>query len=149
MIEAKPVIDKKYWILKKDNQKVGALEAADDGYTMRLLDQIGKFKTIPMVRKKLDIEFVPPEKTTKPAPDQVHGFETGCRAFNPMWDVKQRLPLFTKERKSKSWFAAGWYQVRQRKTWAVTQSPKLITLERYAYQGPFHTEDEARNEPLP
>ena len=58
MIEAKPVIDKKYWILKRDNQKVGALEAADDGYTMRLLDQIGKFKTIPMVRKKLDIDNV-------------------------------------------------------------------------------------------
>jgi hypothetical protein len=24
----------------------------------------------------------------------------------------------------------------------------LITLERYEYQGPFHTEDEARNTPL-
>ena len=148
MIEAKPVIDKKYWILKKDNQKVGVLEAEPDGYTMRLLDQIGKFKTIPMVRKKLDIEFVSAEKTTKPALDQVHGFETGCRAFNPMWDVKQRLPLFTKERKSKSWYAAGWYAVKQHRAWKLLRDPKLIVLERYQYQGPFHTQEAARDKSL-
>ena len=148
MIEAKPVIDKKYWILKKDNQKVGVLEAEPDGYTMRLLDQIGKFKTIPMVRKKLDIEFVPAEKTTKPALDQVHGFETGCRAFNPMWDVKQRLPLFTKERKSKSWYAAGWYAVKQHRAWKLLRDPKLIVSERYQYQGPFHTQEAARDKSL-
>ena len=77
------------------------------------------------------------------------GYPSGSRVYNPVWDVQQGLPLFTKKRKSKSWFAAGWYQVRQRKTWAVTQSPKLITLERYDYQGPFYTQEEAKNEPLP
>ena len=40
MIEAKPVIDKKYWILKKDNRKIGAVEAEGDGYTVRIDDQI-------------------------------------------------------------------------------------------------------------
>jgi len=148
MIEAKPVIDKKYWILKKDNRKIGALEAEPDGYTMRILDQIGKFKTIPMVRKKVDIEFAPAEKTTKPAPDQVHGYATGCRAFNPMWDVKQRLPLFTKERKSKSWYAAGYYAVKQHRAWKILRNPKLIVLERYQYQGPFHTQEAARDKSL-
>jgi hypothetical protein len=65
MIEAKPIVDKKYWILKQDDRKVGVVEAEADGYTVRINDQVGKFKTIPMVRKKVDIEFVPPEKTTK------------------------------------------------------------------------------------
>ena len=68
MIEAKPVIDKKYWILKQDDRKVGVVEAEGDGYTVRINDQVGRFKTIPMVRKKVNIEFVPPEKTTRPAP---------------------------------------------------------------------------------
>jgi hypothetical protein len=148
MIEAKPVIDKKYWILKKDNCKIGVLEAEPDGYTMRINDQIGRFKTIPMVRKKVDIEFVPPEKTTRPAPDQVHGYATGCRAHNPMWDVKQRLPLFTKERKSKSWYAAGYYVVKQHRAWKIVRNPKLIVLERYQYQGPFHTQEAARDKSL-
>jgi hypothetical protein len=31
MIEAKPIVDKKYWILKQDDRKVGVVEAADDG----------------------------------------------------------------------------------------------------------------------
>jgi hypothetical protein len=115
---------------------------------VRINDQIGKFKTIPMVRKKVDIEFVPPEKTTRPAPDQVHGFETGCRAFNPMWDVKHRLPLFTKENKSKSWYAAGWYAVKQHRAWKLIRNPKLIVLERYQYQGPFHTQEAARDKSL-
>jgi len=74
----------------------------------------------------------------------VHGYATGCRAYNPMWDVKHRLPLFTKEKKSKSWFAAGWYAVRQHRSWKVVRNPKLIVLERYQYQGPFHTAELAQ-----
>jgi hypothetical protein len=52
MIEAKPIVDKKYWILKQNDRKVGVVEAENDGYTVRINDQVGKFKTIPMVRKK-------------------------------------------------------------------------------------------------
>lgn len=143
MIEAKPVIDKKYWILKQDNRKVGNVQAESDGYTVRINDQVGKFKTMPMVRQRVNIEFSPPEKVTKPAPDQVHGYATGCRAHNPMWDVRHRLPLFTKEKKSKSWFAAGWYAVRQHRSWKIVRNPKLIVLERYQYRGPFHTREAA------
>ena len=33
---AKPVIDKQYWILKKDDRKVGQVEASDDGYTVKI-----------------------------------------------------------------------------------------------------------------
>jgi len=148
MIEAKPVVDKKYWILKKDNRKIGALEAEPDGYTLRILDQVGKFKTIPMVRKKIGIEFAPAEKITRPALDQVHGYDTGCRAFNPIWDVRHRLPLFTKERKSKSWYAAGYYAVKQHRAWKIVRNPKMIVLERYQYQGPFHTQEAARDQSL-
>jgi len=148
MIEAKPIVDKKYWILKQHDRKVGVVEAEADGFTVRINDQIGKFKTIPMVRKLVNIEFAPPEKITKPALDQVHGFETGCRAFNPMWDVKHRLPLFTKENKSKSWYAAGWYAVKQHRAWKLLRNPKLIVLERYQYQGPFHTQEAARDKSL-
>lgn len=148
MIEAKPVIDKKYWILKKDNTKIGNIQANDEGYQVTIQDRVSSYKTIPMVRKKVDIEFAPPEKTTRPAPDQVHGYETGCRAYNPMWDVKHRLPLFTKERKSKSWYAAGYYAVKQHRAWKIVRNPKLIVLERYQYQGPFHTQEAARDKSL-
>jgi len=46
-------------------------------------------------------------------------------------------------RQSKSWFAAGWYSIKQHRSWKVLQNPKLIVLERYTYQGPFYTEEQA------
>jgi len=65
--------------------------------------------------------------------------------FNVLWEVKHKLPLFTKEDNSKSWFAAGWYLVKQHRSWKTIQNPKLITLQRYAYQGPFHSKEEAND----
>ena len=143
MILAKPVVANRYWILKKDNQKVGQVEADDDGYLVKISNKISHYKTIPMVRKKVGIEFEPATKFTKPSVDEVHGFKTGCRSYNPMWDVKHRLPLFTKSNKSKSWFAAGWYMIKQHRNWKSIQNPKLIVLERYKFQGPFHSKEEA------
>lgn len=145
-ITAKPVIDKQYWILRKDNKKVGAIEAQGDGFVLRLQDRVATYKTIPMVRDDIEIEFAPAEKITPPATDSVHGFSTGCKVYNAMWDVKQRLPLFTKEEKSKSWYAAGWYRVKQHRNWRIMQNPKLIVLERYQYQGPFYNEEQARDQ---
>ena len=149
MIVAKPVIDKQFWILKQDDQKIGNIQVAPDGsYEVKILDYINRYKTIPMVRKAIGIEFEPAEKKSKPATDSVHGYSTGCRAFNGMWDVKHRLPLFTKTTKSKSWFAAGYYWVKQHRNWKLQHNPKLIVLERYPYHGPFHSREEANNEPV-
>lgn len=148
-IVAKPVVDKQYWILKQGNRKVGAIEADTDGYMLRIEDQVQKFKTIPMVRKKTNIVFEPLEKATPPKKGEVYGYQTDCKIYNAMWDVKQKLPLFTKDKKSKSWYAAGWYLVKQHRTWRTFQNPKLIVLERYKYQGPYKSEDEARDQPIP
>lgn len=148
MITAKPVIDKQFWILKQGDQKIGNIQAGPDGYTVRILDRVDSFKTIPMVRKKINIEFEPAEKASKPEAGQVHGYPTGCRVHNAMWDVKHRLPLFTKTAKSKSWFAAGYYRVKQHRNWKVVQNPKLILLERYPYQGPFYTKEKASDQSI-
>ena len=144
MIEAKPVIDKKYWILKQDDTKIGNIQASDDGYKVTIQDKVSSYKTIPMLRKKVNIEFSPVVKSSKPVSDQVHGYQTGCRAHNAIWNIQMRVPMFTKSSKSKSWFAAGWYRVKQHSTWRIIQNPKLISLQRYKYTGPFHTQEEAR-----
>ena len=143
MIVAKPVVANQYWILKQDDQKIGNIQANADGYVVKIQNQISSYKTIPMVRKKANIEFEPAEKISKPVTDSVHGYSTGCRAHNAMWNVQLKLPLFTKTTKSKSWFAAGWYTVKQHRAWKAIHNPKLIVLERYKYQGPFHTKEQA------
>jgi hypothetical protein len=111
-IVAKPVIDKQYWILKQNNQKVGVIEAVADGFDVKIKDNISRYKTIKMAGRSANIEFEPAQKPKKEVTNQVHGYEVSGKIYNPLWDVKHRLPLFTRDTKSKSWFAAGWYRVK-------------------------------------
>lgn len=143
MIIAKPVIDKKFWILQKDNEKVGNIEATGSGFQVTLNNQVQEFKTMRMVAQRINVQFEPETKLTKPDTHAVHGYPATSRVYNPVWDVKQHLPLYTKTRKSKSWFAAGWYTIKRGRNWRVIQDPKLIALERYAYHGPFHSQQQA------
>lgn len=142
-IVAKPVIDKKFWILQKDNEKVGNIEATHNGFQVTINNQTQQFKTIRMAAQRANIQFEAGVKPTKPDTHSVHGYPAASRVHNPVWDVQQQLPLYTKTKKSKSWFAAGWYQLKRGRNWRVVQDPKLISLERYPYAGPFQTKEQA------
>jgi hypothetical protein len=142
MLVAKVIADKQYWILQDDNQKVGNIEAWNGGYQVRIHDQVKQFKTIKLAARESNIVFEKGAAPSKPDTSQVHGFPVSGRCYNPVWDVAHRLPLYTKTRKSKSWFAAGWYSIKRGRKWKLIQDPKLIALQRYPYQGPFHSKEE-------
>ena len=144
---AKPVIDKQFWILQDGNQKVGNIEACAGGYQVKIRNQTSQFKTIRMAAQRVNIQFesMSSMPNRKKVYNQVHGYPAAGRIYNPMWDVKLKLPIYTKTNKSKSWFAAGWYCVKKGRNWAIVQDPKLITVQRYPYQGPFYTQEEAKN----
>jgi len=146
MIIAKPVIDNQFWILQEGDRKIGNIEACDGGYQVKINNQVAQFKTIRMAAQRVNIQFEPAIKKVKAtvAANLVHGYPTKSRVNNPMWDVKMKLPIYTKTGKSKSWFAAGWYQVKKGRSWSVVQDPKLIVLQRYPYQGPFYSQQEAQ-----
>jgi hypothetical protein len=146
MIVAKPVIDKQFWILKKDDQKVGNIQATGTGYQITIDNKVASYKTIPMLCRREHIEIEKPVETKAVPKNIVHGFEVSGKVYNPLWNVQLKLPLFTRDTKSKSWFAAGWYRVKQHRKWKIIENPKLITLERYAYQGPFKTKEEATHD---
>ena len=144
---AKPVIDKQFWILQQNNKKVGNIEACAGGYQVKINNQISQFKTIKLAARTVNIEFEPTVKISRPKTklDQIYGYAVEGRVYNPMWNVAQQLPVYTKTAKSKSWFAAGWYNVRKGRKWKTVLAPKLITLQRYPYQGPFYTREEVEN----
>lgn len=144
VITAKPVIANRYWILRQGDEKIGNIEAIDSGYQVKVQDSVQQFKTIRMVRQSMNVEFENISRPHKDDPNSVYGFPAGCRAHNAMYQVQQGLPLFTKESKSKSWYAAGWYQIWQSRRWNLVQSPKLITLQRYRYRGPFRSKEQAQ-----
>ena len=146
---AKPVIDKQFWILQENNRKVGNIEACAGGYQVKINDQIAQFKTIRLAARTVNIEFEPAVKVARPKPtvDHVHGYPVAGRVYNPMWDVSQQLPVYTKTNKSKSWFAAGWYLVKKGRAWRTALAPKLIVLQRYPYQGPYYSEQATHDHP--
>ena len=143
MIIAKPVVDKKYWILQKNNEKVGNVEACAGGYQVTIDNKVEQYKSIRMAAQRENIEFLTGTSPSKPDTQTVHGYPASGRVHNPVWDVPHALPLYTKSKKSKSWFAAGWYTVKRGRKWKIVQDPKLITLERYAFHGPFYTKESA------
>jgi hypothetical protein len=75
---------------------------------------------------------------------EVNNFPTSCTPYNTVLDVKRRLPLFTKSNKSKSLYCAGYYIIKFDKGWVKSFCPKLMTLEKYEYKGPFKQKIEMR-----
>lgn len=142
-IIAKPVIDKKFWILQKDNEKVGNIEACAGGFQVTIDNQVEQYRSIRMAAQRANIMFETGFVPSKPNAHLVHGFPASGRVYNPVWDIPNQLPLYTKSNKSKSWFAAGWYLVKKGRKWKIVQDPKLILLERYSYHGPFYTKESA------
>jgi len=143
MIIAKAVIPNQFWILKEDDRKVGNIEAGADGFSVKIGNQVQSYKSINTLKQRISIKFESINSTVVSTDKTVHGYPTDGKTHNAIFDVKHQVPLWTKEPKSKSWYAAGWYQVKQGRSWTTELCPKLITLQRYPYRGPFYTEEQA------
>ena len=147
MIKAKPVLDDKFWIVEKDGVNVGTLSVNDDKYMFSGEGGIKFFDTKKQLEKKLGkTVFEIKEHIELPLDKSVHGYPTSCSPYNPMYDVKRKLPLFTKSSKSKSLYCAGYYIIHFDKGWVKSFCPKLITVERYETKGPFKTDLEMKQE---
>ena len=141
---AKPVVKNKMWIVESDGTKVGNIMTVDEGGVVYLHDnQRESFPSIKILQKKYNIEFVKAEKPKKEKQDiyDVYGFPTNSQPQNEVLDVQRYLPIYTKGSKSKSFFCAGYYIIKFSSTWVRAYCPKLITLNRYEYEGPFKTQE--------
>jgi hypothetical protein len=140
---AKPVVEKKFWILTENDIKIGNVQAFNDGYQLEIDDQISQFKSLKSIEKTVNVKFEALPKKTVVKNSTVHGYPAPKIINNAVWDLNKKLPLFTKGIKSKCWYAAGWYNVQRNDEWDTIKCPKLIFLQRYSYEGPFHNKEEA------
>lgn len=144
MIVAKAVIPNQYWILHQDERKIGNIEAAADGFTVVINGSQQKFKDLRNIKSKVSIDFQNlPRSKTAGAENSVLGYPTDAVPYNGVFNVPHRVPLWTREPRSKSWYAAGWYLIRQGRGWRAEFCPKMIMLNRNQFRGPFHTRPEA------
>ena len=150
-LSAKEILKDKFWIVESEGEKVATLSIGDDSQLLYSSNTTGTrfYKNIKALTKNLnaDITWSPIEPVeSKPKAFEIYGFSTSCAPYNPMFDVKQRLALFTKSKKSKSLYCAGYFIIRFDKGWVKRFCPKLITVERYETEGPFKTDLEMRQQ---
>ena len=147
-LQAKAVIENKFWIVEKDGEKFATLRKSDDNrFVMSNEAGIKIYETKKSLTDQFGKDFfvakIIKEATNSPL-QEVHGYPSSCNPHNPMYDIKRKLPLFTKSQDSKSVYCAGYYVIKFDKGWVKSFCPKLITLQRYEFKGPFKTEFEMK-----
>jgi formate dehydrogenase assembly factor FdhD len=142
---AKPVVKNQFWIVTDGTAKVGNVIADGSGFEVKLNGNKTHFKNTSAIKKQTSIQFqqTKVEKTKKEIP--FNEYPTTKKVYNSMLDIKRKIHLFTKTAKSKCYHAAGWYVMYQSEEPVVVFCPKYIFIQRYEYEGPYKTEDEAKN----
>ena len=147
-VKASTVLKNKVWIVEDNGEKIGTLSYNDDRYLYSCNEETCFFDNQKQVLNKFGtIQWDNDIPTTITNTDQVvHGYPTSVIPYNTMYDVKQKLPLFTKSPKSNSLYCAGYYIIHFDKGWVKSFCPKMVTIERYETKGPFKTDIEMRQE---
>lgn len=148
IIQAKPIIDNKFWIVENNGVRIATLRKNEENkFILSNAEGIKVFDTKKSITEQFGSDFFV-AKIIKEAdnsnPKEVHGFSTSTTPHNAMYDIQKKLPLFTKSKDSKSLYCAGYYVIRFEKGWVKSFCPKLITLQRYEHKGPFKTDLEMK-----
>jgi hypothetical protein len=150
-IHAKPIVDGKFWIVEKDGLKIATLHKKENNkFVLSSTNGEVMFNKKEDLQKQFGKEFFLTSTKVKVSTvdvteqHEVHGFPAMCKPYNAMYDVRRKLPLFTKSNASQSLYCAGYYTIKFDKGWVRSFCPKLITIERYESKGPFNSEFEMK-----
>ena len=147
-IHAKPIVDGKFWIVEKDGTKIATLHKKENNkFILSSTNGEVMFNKKQDLTKQFGEDFFltgTKVKVTQPDVYECHGFPTSSNPYNAMYDVRRKLPLYTKSNASKSLYCAGYYTIKFNKGWVKSFCPKVITLERNDYKGPFKSELEMK-----
>jgi len=147
---AKVLVPNKVWIVEDSGTKLGTLNKEKKGYAFFRKGEKYQLNDLGEVKKRFGEELfknsISEIKSTQKIVDSKSIYDYPCTSvpYNPVYNLRKKLPIYAKSSKSKSLYCAGYYVIRFRKGWVKSFCPKLITLERYPYQGPFKTEQEMK-----
>ena len=108
--KAKPVLEGKFWIVENNGIKVGTLSKEIDGFVLTQNGKVSVYDDKTQLNSTFGKEFLI-AKISKPeaaADKSVNGFPTKVSPYNEMYDIKRKLPLFTKSEHSKSLYCSGY-----------------------------------------
>ena len=150
---AKPILENRFWILESNGQKVGTICRQEDRrYMFSCSDGTRIFDTQQQLQNHMSGDWMWGSTVSAPAEEKenedntVYDYPSKFKPYNMVFDVKRKLPLFNKSKKSKSLYCAGYYIIKFEKGWVRSYCPKLLTLDNYPFKGPFRTSLEMKTE---
>ena len=150
---AKPILENRFWILESDEEKVGTICRQEDRrYMFSCSDGTRIFDTQQQLQMNFNGEWMwgssisAPKEEKENEDNSVYDYPSKFKPYNMVFDVKRKLPLFNKSKKSKSLYCAGYYVIQFEKGWVRSYCPKLLTLDSYPFKGPFRTSLEMKTE---
>lgn len=139
---AKPILKNKLWVVTDNGIKVGNVEFNNSTYNLKIGNKEENFDSTAAIKKLTNIEFLRPKKQPTSKHLSYAKWPTGGKTYNDIFDVKRRLHIFTKTKKSKCFYVAGWFRINVNNVWQTMFCPKYIFITRYNYEGPFTSQDE-------
>lgn len=133
-----------HWILCDQQGKVGHVRVESGQLEYQLRGQQHRASNWDQLRSKLCLRIQQYQMRT-PLSQEALGWPSAGVAHNVEWHAQLGVPLYTSKPRSRSRRCAGWYLVQsEQRPVQLMFCPKLIVLQRMQFQGPFHSEQQAR-----
>ena len=151
-VKLKTIVKNNFWILEENGTKVGTVNKEGKKYVVHKKNA-GRPSTLSLedivtnwgedcFKEPID---VPVSQNIVKKNNVYYLFDYPCASMptNEMYDVTRKLPLYTKNNRSDSVHSAGYYIVLYPTNgWTRSFCPKLVTLEKYPFKGPFKTKQD-------
>lgn len=142
-MKAKTIIEGKFWILEDEGKRVGTVALKDNSVCAMISDKPHNFASLEELSEKYNITFsLTDELAEQTVEMEIYDYPTAHQPFNALWNVEKKLPIYTKAIKSTNYHCAGYYIIKFAHGWVKAFCPKLITLQRYTYAGPYKSKFE-------
>lgn len=146
MIKLKPITDTSWLVMTDNSEKVGLLnEQPDKSYLFLSASVKEVFKDRNDVNSFFN-EDIFTSVTLLPSSEKKEYFVKGFPIkmgvpYNV--DENNTLPVYSRSKGDGSFYCAGYYCIKFAH-WVPSFCPKLETLNKYEYKGPFKTKEEMR-----
>lgn len=142
-VKAKTLIPNREWLIRNATGKVASLSKDGYGYALLFKGNSIPFTSLTEIDNSIgSISFEDTRPKSTPESFSIYGYSCDTLPFDPVYDVKRKLPIYLKIPNSKSFHCAGYYIIKFRKGWVKSFCPKLLSLDRYQHKGPFKTEED-------
>ena len=144
MFKAQEVMKGKFWIIYENEVKIGTVRSiatkSSSSEAYEYYDQRTNEKKILNSMKELFKVSTRDNVAVKEESVLIAGYDSGTSKAFPA-GMQDSIPLFKKTQNAKSLYAAGYYIVKfHGMGWQWAKAPKLSTLTKYIYRGPYYTE---------